>query len=163
MRDLAARLRSIVRQDHGGPASASPRRELTYIPDVSASTQDPEQAAAALGGTLLDSGGGCVVIDRVWEPDDWHGRRAVRSFTVRADAPIGLFDPRTGQVQWASRVVFFDLETTGLSGGAGTRVSGGMRVVRRRLRSACGSFLSSRQASGRCCRALGSIFDEASS
>ena len=73
MRDLAARLRSIVRQDHGGSASHAPHRELTYIPDVVASTQDPGQVAAALGGTLLDSGGGCVVIDRVWEPDEWHG------------------------------------------------------------------------------------------
>jgi uncharacterized protein YprB with RNaseH-like and TPR domain len=164
MRDLAARLRSIVRQDHGGPVSASSRRELTYIPDVAASTPDPEQAAAALGGTLLESSGGCVVIDRVWEPDEWHGRRSVRSFTVRADAPIGLFDPRTAQVQdWANRVVFFDLETTGLSGGAGTLAflagCGWFEGESFRVRQ---FFLSSPSGEQAMLRALGSIFDEAS-
>ena len=36
-------------------------------------------------------------------------------------APISLFDPRlAAHAAWAERVVFFDIETTGLSGGAGT-------------------------------------------
>jgi uncharacterized protein YprB with RNaseH-like and TPR domain len=38
-----------------------------------------------------------------------------------AGAPLALLDPRAASyTSWASRVVFFDLETTGLSGGAGT-------------------------------------------
>src|SRR5512147_3161345 len=73
MRDLASRLRSIVRQDHGG-ASPAPRRELTYVPDTDGLTQDPSRAARALGGTALEAhGGGCIVIDRVWESHESHG------------------------------------------------------------------------------------------
>ena len=125
---------------------------------------DPEQAAAALGGKLLDSSSGCVVIDRVWEPDDWHGRRPVRSFTVRADAPIELFDPRTSQLRdWANRVVFFDLETTGLSGGAGTLAflagCGWFEGESFRVRQFFLGLPSGEQAM---LRALGSIFDDAS-
>jgi uncharacterized protein YprB with RNaseH-like and TPR domain len=81
----------------------------------------PEDAAAALGGQPVDSAGHCIVIDRVWAPDDWHGRRMVRSFVMKPAAPLALFDPRlAGRHEWAERIVFFDLETTGLSGGAGT-------------------------------------------
>lgn len=119
MRDLSARLRSIVRQDHGG--RLPPTRELTYVPEYGGGVSDPARAAAALGGRLLEGHPGCIVIDRVWEPDDWHGRRPVRSFVVPSDAPLALFDPRVGCLPgWSERIVFFDLETTGLSGGAGT-------------------------------------------
>lgn len=119
MRDLASRLREIVRQDHGGGSSTT--RELTYVPDLTAPSIPVEDAATALGGRPLDASGSCVVIDRVWEPDDWHGRRTVRSFTMSRTAPLALFDPRlAGKPEWAERIVFFDLETTGLSGGAGT-------------------------------------------
>jgi len=118
MRDLAERLRSIVRQDHGG---AAVRRELTYVPDGDAYAGDPGHAARLLGGEPLDERGGCVVIDRVWQADAWHGRRPVGSFMAKPEAPIGLFDARAASApSWAERVVFFDLETTGLSGGAGT-------------------------------------------
>src|SRR5689334_5011701 len=109
MRDLTARLRDIVRQDHGGHAAGA-RRELTYVPDVAASSLDPSAVAAALGGTFLDPHGGCIVVDRVWAPEDHHGRRPVRSFAPRADAAIALFDPRAGNVpDWSRRIVFFDL------------------------------------------------------
>ncbi|HXT69612.1 MAG TPA: ribonuclease H-like domain-containing protein [Vicinamibacterales bacterium] len=122
MKNLADRLRSIVRQDHGGSSPA--RRDFTYVPDVfdpAAIAVDPAAAAEALGGQPLESHGGCIVIDRLWDADDWHGRRRVGTFVPNGTAPIGLFDPRTGRVaDWAQRVVFFDLETTGLSGGAGT-------------------------------------------
>lgn len=162
MRDLAARLRSIVRQDHGG--QASPRRELTYIPDVIEARADPAHAAEALGGTLLDSHSGCIVIDRVWQPDDWHGRRAVRSFAPRSDSPIGLFDAKAGRVAgWADRVVFFDLETTGLSGGAGTLAflagCGWFEGETFRVRQ---FFLGSPAGEKAMLAALAEIFDEAS-
>jgi hypothetical protein len=123
MRDLASRLRSIVRQDHGGAAPA-PVRELTYVPDAGDLSQSPERAAVALGGQVLDTRAGrsgCISIDRVWEPDRSHGLQRVGSFAPAPEAPLSLFDPRAaGAPDWASRVVFFDLETTGLSGGAGT-------------------------------------------
>lgn len=122
MRDLTARLRDIVRRDHGGADAAPAFRELTYVPDTDGLGLDPERAAAALGGTIVDADhGSCISIDRVWQPHESHGRRAVGSYALAPDAPLALFDPRAGGVSdWARRVVFLDLETTGLSGGAGT-------------------------------------------
>jgi hypothetical protein len=117
MRDLTARLRAIVKQP-----VASRARELTYVPDPEGLSLDAARTAEALGGRLHEIGGSaCVVIDRRWDADQWHGRRPVGTYAPSATAPLGLFDPRlAGRVDWASRVVFFDIETTGLSGGAGT-------------------------------------------
>src|SRR4051812_36513024 len=127
MRDLTARLRDIVKRDHGGgtadaSGAAAPARELTYVPDPERVTLGLAQAARALGGVPLgDDEAPCVVVDRVWEPHDRHGRRLVEQYAIAADAPLTLFDPRVGTTpDWARRIVFFDLETTGLSGGAGT-------------------------------------------
>jgi uncharacterized protein len=120
MRDLTARLREIVRQK---PAATQPLRELTYVPDIATDESSGlEEAAARLGGTMHGvNGSGCVVLERLWHAGDSYGRRTVSSFALDGDAPIGLFDPRaTRQPDWASRIVFFDIETTGLSGGAGT-------------------------------------------
>ncbi len=76
---------------------------------------------ATLGGTPVDDAGSCLQIDRVWTFDRSHGRRRVESCQIDADAPMGLFDPRlAAHEDWWRRVVFFDIETTGLSGGAGT-------------------------------------------
>jgi uncharacterized protein YprB with RNaseH-like and TPR domain len=121
MRDLTARLRDIVRRDHGGAAPA-PLRELTYVPDTGAIGMEPSRAAEALGGAIVDAGhGSCIAIDRVWDADHSHGRRAVGGYAPAPDAPLGLFDARAAAADsWSERVVFFDLETTGLSGGAGT-------------------------------------------
>jgi len=119
MRDLAARLRDIVRQN---PPPARPAaRELTYVPDVDGG-HEPDVVAGRLGGTVHESDHGrCVVIERAWNGDDWHGHGRVGSMTLAPDAPLGLFDPKLSRLEdWAARVVFFDIETTGLSGGAGT-------------------------------------------
>lgn len=116
--DLSARLRDIVRRGSGAPA---PLRELTYVPDVDGVAEPAESVAGRLGGTALVDGGSCVVIDRHYEADRSHGRRSIESCVPAADAPIGLFDARvTAYPAWWRRVVFFDIETTGLSGGAGT-------------------------------------------
>ena len=115
MRDLASRLRAIVKQDHGGPHP--PMRELTYVPDVP-ELRDVRDAAASLGGSLER---GYIVIDRVWPMEHWHGRRQVGGYLLDDDAPLALFDRRVDPTgDWRRRVVFFDVETTGLSGGAGT-------------------------------------------
>ena len=121
MRDLTSRLRDIVRRDHGG-ATAQPVRELTYVPDVEGTAFDLDEVAARLGGTVVGrSDGACIVIDRVWDASHSHGRRAVGTCVPESAAPLSLFDARAGGTPaWAKRVVFFDLETTGLSGGAGT-------------------------------------------
>jgi uncharacterized protein YprB with RNaseH-like and TPR domain len=115
MRDLTSRLRSIVRQDIGSP------RSLTYVPELPVA-RDAEDVAARLGGSLVGrQGSACIAIDTVWDDDHSHGRRRVSSYRLEASQPLGLFDRRAGALpDWAERVVFFDVETTGLSGGAGT-------------------------------------------
>jgi uncharacterized protein YprB with RNaseH-like and TPR domain len=123
--DLRSRLRAIVQQERPTrtPAEASgPARELTYEPLSHGGEIDLRMAAAALGGVVHEEGvAGIVCIDRVWEGRDVHGRRRVASLAIEPTAPIRLFDPRLQPPPgWASRVVFFDIETTGLSGGAGT-------------------------------------------
>jgi uncharacterized protein len=117
MRDLASRLREIVRQPVTGP-----RRELTYVSEIEAPRADPAGLASILGGVLREaSGGSCVVIDRTWEPEAWHGRRRIDAYVIESAAPLALFAPRLAAVgDSLSRTVFFDIETTGLSGGAGT-------------------------------------------
>ena len=122
MRDLGSRLREIVRRDHGGSASVSaPARELTYVPDTGGAALDPQIAATALGGAPDSTHPQCIVIDRVWEDGHWHGRRQVGRFAPARDWPLATVEPRLKTLPaWAERVVFFDLETTGLSGGAGT-------------------------------------------
>lgn len=96
-------------------------RELTYVPDTDGLAVSVARAAEALGGEPLNGQAACLVIDRVWEPHHSHGRRSVSQYALAPDSPLALFDPRIGPDEsWAKRVVFFDLETTGLSGGAGT-------------------------------------------
>lgn len=124
MRDLAARLRSIVKQDAERDRANPPSpalRELTYVPDIDGG-RDVARTAADLGGEVHETDhGACVAVDRVWPTDAWHGRKQIGGCAMDAGAPIALFDPRLVAHQaWADRVVFFDIETTGLSGGAGT-------------------------------------------
>jgi hypothetical protein len=113
MRDLAARLRDIVRQ--------SPRRELTYVPGEDAGETETRSLAETLGGRALGGDGACVELDRVYESDRSYGRRSMDGWRPASGAPLHLIDPRASSVpEWWRRVVFFDIETTGLSGGAGT-------------------------------------------
>jgi uncharacterized protein len=121
MRDLGSRLRSIVRQNPRSHPADPPARPLTYVPEQSAS-RNTEQAAAELGGEVVRSANGaCVAIDHLWDGDHWHGRRRISSYRLEPGAPLALFDTRLeSHADWARRVVFFDVETTGLSGGAGT-------------------------------------------
>ena len=70
--DLTSKLRAIVRT--GGP---KPVRELTYEPDDgyrNAAALDPDYVASALGGRRVSTRfGDCMVIDRRYESERWHG------------------------------------------------------------------------------------------
>ncbi len=168
MRDLAARLREIVRQDREAQARTAPAtRELTYVADlgVAGAGDSVERAAAGLGGTIHEvDGSSCVVVDRVWDPTDWHGRRQVSTYAVDPASPLGLFDARASAApNWPSRVVFFDVETTGLSGGAGMLAflagcgwfeDGGFRVRQ--------FFISAASGERALLDALGGVFRDAS-
>ena len=162
MRDLASRLRHIVRQDREAQAKAP--RELTYVAPLEGG-HAAERVAEALNGSVHSVGNStCAVFEHAWDSTDWHGRGPLASYAIDADLPIGLFDSRVAALpEWASRVVFFDVETTGLSGGAGMLAflvgcgwfeDGGFKVRQFLLGSASGerALLDG----------LASIFDEAS-
>lgn len=114
--DLTSKLRSIVR-------SGPPRRELTYEPDDgyrNAAALDPDYVASALGGRRVTTKfGECLVIDRRYESDRWHGGIQIGECTMDDLDPLRVLDPGLSELT-PRRTVFIDLETTGLSGGAGT-------------------------------------------
>jgi uncharacterized protein YprB with RNaseH-like and TPR domain len=161
-KDLADRLRSIVRQTPDHPAAC----ELTVEPDVQAtSPHDLEGIASALGGrAIADGAAHLVVIDRAYESTQSHGRWSIEMSRPSATAPLDIFDKQVARVpDWASRPMFFDTETTGLSGGAGTIAflagcgwfeEGGFRVRQWLLTSQAGERLLLRE--------LGAAVDEAS-
>ncbi|MDO8834397.1 MAG: hypothetical protein Q7V01_02325, partial [Vicinamibacterales bacterium] len=147
---LSARVRDVLRGQPGPPGtrddarplddhepSASGLRELRYVPDD----------AAVSAGTPT----GCVVIERDYPEDRWHGRGVVGEFeqtlaqhlpalAVLSAEPAACgvdeafesrrfeWDVRRREREARRRVpvptcgplLFFDLETTGLSGGVGT-------------------------------------------
>ena len=117
--DLTSRLRSIVRPP------GSPRSELTYEPDTGRyeATLDIDRVADVLGGRIVTNRfGRALVVERRYESDRWHGalegwRLRGRGRRVRCGCSIPRLAPPDGT---GSRTLFVDLETTGLSGGAGT-------------------------------------------
>lgn len=144
------RLREILRQQKGSaqrdsgpqesldPSAGSRTRELSYEP-LDRSGLPAIGARHALSedegrhGTLLDfagasvietSTGPCVVVEHCFDADAMYGRSSVRDFEFvdeTALAVLGRWQSEDGNA--ASKIrrpVFFDLETTGLSGGAGT-------------------------------------------
>ena len=116
--DLTSRLRSIVR-----PPNAAPR-ELTYEPDTGRyeATIDVDRVADVLGGQVVSNRfGRALIVDRRYESDRFHGARRVEECLLKDDASLRLLDPSLPPPDGSGeRTVFVDLETTGLSGGAGT-------------------------------------------
>src|SRR6266536_3376664 len=118
---LSDRIRGIVspgpkrlRQGYGGPPKLHAEAEGPglHLPPAP-SPQSPD--LSCLNGEWKD---GCFVVERRWEPSARHGREAVGTYAesleeASADAALYSIDARPP-------FVFFDLETTGLSGGAGT-------------------------------------------
>jgi uncharacterized protein YprB with RNaseH-like and TPR domain len=131
-----SRLRDVARGTH----RAEPLRELTYEPvdadglPIDVRLPQSDRGDLALDGARLEqtSHGPCVVVEHLFEPDRSHGRVTVhdcglvdvddtlellagRSLRSSRDATEHAIAPRRAQ----PRLVYFDLETTGLSGGAG--------------------------------------------
>ncbi len=105
--NLTERLRSVVRP--GG--SAAP---------ADSCSPDPALTADLLGGDWREwQGHRYLVVDRRYPPGHRHGRVAVADSAPGASGSwptLGLLAPAAS----GGRVLFIDLETTGLSGGAGT-------------------------------------------
>ena len=126
--DLTSRLRSVIRPGGAGQPvnEAPPRRELTYESDDGRRYEaqpDLDRIADALGGRLLSNTfGRCLAIDRRYESDRWHGDVQIGDCELSDFESLRILDSAidadTGPA--TPRAVFIDLETTGLSGGAGT-------------------------------------------
>lgn len=123
--DFTSRLRSIVAPTGHKPAV----RELTYEPDDgyrNGAPQDLARVADSLGGRRVATKyGECLVIDRRYESDRWHGDVKIGDCESIDLASLRLLDPTlrvtsSADLQVCGRTIFIDLETTGLSGGAGT-------------------------------------------
>lgn len=130
MRDLSSKLRAII--------AANPARELVTEPDAPEKrgelppAPDVTHAAAALGGRPVENRYGAVLtIDRRYEADRWHGAEQIGSCEIEDLEPLRALDARFGAAlgpepgalspeSGALSPLFFDLETTGLNGGAGT-------------------------------------------
>ncbi len=126
MSDLSSRLRELVRKP-GGPPLLRNRSRATDGAGLR------EAAAASLGGRCpIDSAGGFVIVDRTFGPSTFHGADAVGEWSARAaicsSAGSLLTRPRRDadaiesgrESESADALLFVDLETTGLAGGAGT-------------------------------------------
>src|SRR4051812_23689036 len=130
--DLSSRLRAIVKGGAPKPAVVPPERgglrELTYEPDNGGyeGTIDLSRVSAMLGGRVAETTfGQCLVIDRRYEADRFHGTIRVGDCDLDDCAPLAILDPSlhpfvSSPIRTLNRTVFIDLETTGLSGGAGT-------------------------------------------
>lgn len=127
MSDLVSRLRARLRDPAAGataplqPGPAGlPLRELRYEPEAPASHPvDPERVAAVLGGEPLGEGrAACVRVRRRFETDRRHGDVLLGECACERVDLLPLLDVSVDSP--ASPLLFFDLETTGLSGGAGT-------------------------------------------
>jgi uncharacterized protein len=92
-----------------------------------AADEAASSACDVLGGEVIEAPGGrCLVVDRHFEPSHVHGRHPVERFASAAEGGLQTLPWFLGHaaqeslLELAPRLVFFDLETTGLSGGAGT-------------------------------------------
>jgi uncharacterized protein YprB with RNaseH-like and TPR domain len=135
LRDIArgtpASERAIVPESQTGVTTG--RRELTYGPvdadglPVDARLMMPEGCGEGLPGARLHetSHGTCLLIEHRYEADRSHGRvRVEQCGEIRLDDTLDVLAGRAlrGAVPDGDaprRLVYFDLETTGLSGGAG--------------------------------------------
>lgn len=115
--DLTSRLRSIVKG-----ASTQPRRELTYEPDIGGyeAGLDLRRVGEILGGLPVETPfGQCLTIDRRYEADRSHGDVRIGDCELTDLNGLAVLDPLLPVRLEPRRTIFIDLETTGLSGGAG--------------------------------------------
>ena len=123
--ELTSRLRAIVRPN-GQTGSTANKNELTYEPDTGRyeATVDLDRVADVLAGRVVTNRfGRALIVERRYESDRFHGTRRVGECEVADDDTLRLLDPalpRNAGGDPTSRTIFVDLETTGLSGGAGT-------------------------------------------
>ena len=105
----------------GEPHRSSPASCGSGGGKASATADAGAEIAAILGGTWRHAAGGrCFVVDRRWNRSALHGRERIGALAERLDRAAGEAPLFAGGTPARPPFVFFDLETTGLSGGAGT-------------------------------------------
>jgi hypothetical protein len=116
---LTDRLRHVVAGTNGGQIPSPPR---------AAARIDGRRVAGILAGEWLESADGAVVvIDRFYAPDRRHGREPVGEIVESIENESGALEilsnawPSRAGRGYSPRLCFFDVETTGLAGGAGTQ------------------------------------------
>ena len=119
MSALADRIRGIVAPRNGVAGGQDEGRSVG--PGGHAGPPLRESATADIAGLL---GGewraNAFVVDRRWDASAMHGRERIGALAERLDRAAADAPLFTGGVPARPPFVFFDLETTGLSGGAGT-------------------------------------------
>jgi hypothetical protein len=120
------RLRALVKgtgpASTGAGAGTAKARELTYEPLGDDGLPLTTAGTAAGAGAKEISGpfGPALVVERSYAPGEWHGSLQLRDACVSPqDVALIARKPAAADAPRA-RVVYLDLETTGLSGGAGT-------------------------------------------
>lgn len=119
MSALSDRIRGVIAGNAGTRALANPN-PLSLIPDGHQSPIPNPQSPdlSPLGGSWRDA---CYVVEREWAPWASHGRDRIGEIAGRLHAAVDAAAPLfAGGMCARVPLVFFDLETTGLSGGAGT-------------------------------------------
>jgi len=111
VRSLADRIRSVVATTPGTrnpePRAQNPESRIPH----------PE-SLSVLGGEWR---GSCFIVDRRFAATVRHGSETVGTLAECFDESAGEAALYVGGAQATSPLVFFDLETTGLNGGAGTQ------------------------------------------
>ena len=129
------RLRDIVRNhrpsavptvDMGRGGSSDPPAKVDAPVSMAVDAPDHTRAALALGGALVERADGAViVVDREYRADQVHGHTPIGE--IASTITEGLDAMKLMAQAWPSakgidgRLLFLDLETTGLFGGAGTQ------------------------------------------
>jgi uncharacterized protein YprB with RNaseH-like and TPR domain len=115
--DLKSRLRAIVQP------TSKPVRELTYEPELGGyeAGTSADRVGEVLGGRpARNEFGECLIIDRRYESDRWHGDVRISDCELASAEGLKLLEPGLASPTDHRRTVFNVLETSGLSGGAGT-------------------------------------------
>ena len=117
MSSLADRIRAVVgASNHPAPIASNPSAPITNQSPLP-NPQPPD--LSALGGSWRAN---VFVVEKRWPAPARHGREAVGTFAECLDEASTQASFYTGGAPARPPFLFFDLETTGLNGGAGTHV-----------------------------------------
>lgn len=144
--NLGDRLRQVV-TGALPPGSVPPADSATAPPHLARAVppkiDGPRLADILAGQWLASTDGAVVLVDRYYSADRRHGREQIGEIVETIENGAGALNtlskawPARCGGRYSSRLCFFDIETTGLAGGAGTQAfligcaimeNGGLRV-----------------------------------